>query len=717
MDAVSVTDPGHFCGHSAMRQRRRREAGRGSWIRVFIVTCLSLSVHAFASLPVLRTARQAHILPAAEASRGYPVHLSRAQVTYYDPIISCLFIMDSSDGIFIDLRGESPPKLQAGDIVSVNAVSGPGKVSSILVHARFHHLGHQALPDAPLVSFDRILSGAWDARWISLEGVVRSVRRPAEITAYANEPAFGSTNLIITLASGPDLIDVITAAPGAVDDRSLIDARVRLRAAVGSRFNQRLQLIGVHVYAPDLSGVRILEPPPADPLSLPIVKIAGVMRRSLFVPGHRVRVRGVVTSSFGTQFSLMDGEHGIFVYTDTPAPVKVGDLLDVAGFPSMGADTAVLQDAIYRKLGVAQPPSPIAVTAAEALAGDHDAEPVQVDGLLLYKSRTAVEKTLVLTENGNLFSTLLPAGSLDNFDNLRPGSLLRVTGICLIHVTPSKTPQALDILVQSPSGIIVLAQPSWWTSRNIFILLVVLLAAISVVVAWNLALRRLVRNQTRVIRAQLEDANTLRLQAEADHREKSDSLARVLLLQRDLLTAQENLQYQATHDMLTGLWNRAALLNLFGKEIDRAVRSLTSTGVLILDVDHFKHVNDSLGHLSGDEVLKEIANRILQATRTYDITGRYGGEEFLVVLPGCNREQTESSAERIRAAVASPPVQVGGSEISVTTSIGATVAPDCGRTESEILGLADLALYQAKSAGRNCVVFRGSSQERLAELV
>jgi hypothetical protein len=74
----------------------------------------------------------------------------------------------------------------------------------------------------------------WDARWISLEGVVRSVRRPAEITAYANEAAFGSTNLIITLASGPDLIDVITIAPGAVDDRSLIDARVRLHVAVAS---------------------------------------------------------------------------------------------------------------------------------------------------------------------------------------------------------------------------------------------------------------------------------------------------------------------------------------------------------------------------------------------------------------------------------------------------------------------------------------------------
>jgi hypothetical protein len=97
MDAVRVTDPEHFCGHLAMRQPRRREAGRGPWVRVFIVACLTLNVHAFASLPVLRTARQAHTLPAAEASRGYPVHLSRVQVTYYDPTISCLFVMDSTE--------------------------------------------------------------------------------------------------------------------------------------------------------------------------------------------------------------------------------------------------------------------------------------------------------------------------------------------------------------------------------------------------------------------------------------------------------------------------------------------------------------------------------------------------------------------------------------------------------------------------------------------
>ena len=267
---------------------RQRATNRGRWALLFLMVLFPWLARGAGSLPILHTVRQAHVLSASEAVRGYPVHLERAQVTYYDPTIFCLFIMDSTDGIFVDFRDQSVPQIRSGDIVTVDAVSGPGKVNAVLLHPRFHVLRHSPLPDAPQVSFDRILSGAWDSRWISLEGVVRSVRRPSEITAYAGEPGFGSSNIIVTLSSGPDLVDVITSATGAVDSGSLVDARVRLRVAVGSRFNQRLQLIGVHVYANNLSDIEILERPPANPFSLPVTETAGVMRRSLFAPGHRV---------------------------------------------------------------------------------------------------------------------------------------------------------------------------------------------------------------------------------------------------------------------------------------------------------------------------------------------------------------------------------------------------------------------------------------------
>jgi two-component system, cell cycle response regulator len=187
---------------------------------------------------------------------------------------------------------------------------------------------------------------------------------------------------------------------------------------------------------------------------------------------------------------------------------------------------------------------------------------------------------------------------------------------------------------------------------------------------------------------------------------------RILSLQRNLISAQEKLRFQATHDALTGLWNRGALLDLLHSEIERTLRTNASMGILMLDVDHFKPVNDNFGHLAGDAVLREVARRVQRATRPYDTTGRYGGEEFLVILPSCDCNQTMNSAERICASVAAAPFLVDGKEIRLTTSIGATVVPDYASSETEILSLADMGLYQAKSEGRNRAVLKtGFSDE------
>lgn len=177
---------------------------------------------------------------------------------------------------------------------------------------------------------------------------------------------------------------------------------------------------------------------------------------------------------------------------------------------------------------------------------------------------------------------------------------------------------------------------------------------------------------------------------------------RILLLQDGLIRAREELRFQATHDALTGIWNRRAALDLLQREIERASRTEGSTGLLMLDLDHFKKINDSYGHLAGDAVLREVTSRVLRVIRSYDFLGRYGGEEFLVVLPACDRAQAEQSAERIRLAVASSPVFAGTEEIQVTTSIGVT-SVSVNASDKEILAVADAALYQAKSSGRNRV--------------
>jgi len=178
---------------------------------------------------------------------------------------------------------------------------------------------------------------------------------------------------------------------------------------------------------------------------------------------------------------------------------------------------------------------------------------------------------------------------------------------------------------------------------------------------------------------------------------------RILSLQQQLLKAQEDLRFQATHDALTGLWSRGAVLDLLQRELRRGRRSGTGTGLLMIDLDHFKKINDSYGHLAGDVVLKEIAGRIGNAVRSYDFVGRYGGEEFIAILSDCSPEDLQLVAERARLAVSGTPVAAIPNGLSVTVSIGGVVAYD-GTAELEALSMADAVLYEAKRSGRNRVV-------------
>lgn len=180
---------------------------------------------------------------------------------------------------------------------------------------------------------------------------------------------------------------------------------------------------------------------------------------------------------------------------------------------------------------------------------------------------------------------------------------------------------------------------------------------------------------------------------------------RMLIIQRRLIRAQELLRFEASHDVLTGLSNRGAVLEQLEKELDRQGRTGQPVGVVMVDVDHFKKVNDAHGHGVGDQVLREIAQRMRNALRTYDSAGRYGGEEFLIMLPNCDAQNTVAGAERLRQSVGGRPIRTSGGEITVTVSMGLIAATRCTRDldSSTLLRLADEALYRAKRNGRNRV--------------
>ena len=179
-------------------------------------------------------------------------------------------------------------------------------------------------------------------------------------------------------------------------------------------------------------------------------------------------------------------------------------------------------------------------------------------------------------------------------------------------------------------------------------------------------------------------------------------------------TMQTELKSLARTDPLTGVNNRLALVEVAGRALDAAVGDGRPLGVLMLDVDHFKAVNDRFGHGGGDQVLLSLVERIQRVLGRGDVIGRIGGEEFVVLSPGHGLRHARALGERIRAEVESAPLTLGGHAFGMTVSVGVTEAAPAERDVTALLQRADAALYSAKHAGRNCVVAAGDD-ERAAQ--
>lgn len=180
---------------------------------------------------------------------------------------------------------------------------------------------------------------------------------------------------------------------------------------------------------------------------------------------------------------------------------------------------------------------------------------------------------------------------------------------------------------------------------------------------------------------------------------------RIIRTQRQLTSTNNELERLVDIDFLTGLYNRRFFNLQISKEDHRTDRYSRSYGIMILDIDHFKLINDTYGHLTGDEILKQFAHRIKENIRTSDIGCRYGGEEFAIIIPEVKPMQAYEMGEKIRHKIASIPFKGNGDDIEITTSIGIAIKSYENKVNAEeLINKADKALYQAKSTGRNRTV-------------
>jgi len=177
---------------------------------------------------------------------------------------------------------------------------------------------------------------------------------------------------------------------------------------------------------------------------------------------------------------------------------------------------------------------------------------------------------------------------------------------------------------------------------------------------------------------------------------------RIVRSHEELVEAREALRFAASHDPLLRLWNRTSIIELLGTELSRAKRLKTPLCVFFADMDSFKCVNDNYGHLVGDLVLCSAAEIMSSAVREYDHVGRYGGDEFLVVLPNCTAEAAREVADRVREYISNERIMIGTTQVRIAASIGVSEW-HAGDDLRDLLRRADVAMYRAKHNGRNRV--------------
>jgi diguanylate cyclase (GGDEF)-like protein len=615
------------------------------------------------SLPVLTTAKAVHSLTHSQAQLHYPVHLRAVCVVCFAGWHG-FWVNDGVTGVYVETKNHVPltNAIHPGIVLDIGGVTGPGEYKPVVDQAILHIVGERPLPPAWDVSLDRLSTGEYDGQWIAFEGTVRSVT-----------PRDGQLSMIVT--SGRWQINTVTVPAPPERYERLIGARVRISATGGALLNKRRQAVFLAVYAPSIDSIQVLSPAPADPFSLPLTSITRLVD---FAPGTHaddlIRIRGVVTGRWGRSVFIRDDAEGASVTTLEPTSLEPGDLVDAVGYRSLDASSTTLDDAIIKRLGTAPVPEPKLVTAQEASSGDFVDELVRISGRLIEIQHEGDRDTFLVAYGNSVFSAILPDEDKQGLTGLSNAREIQITGVCLIAENKSARdfwdPKAFHILLRSPADVVVISRASWWTTGHTLLLLAFLLAETLAVLVWVAALRRRVAQQTTLLRE-----------------------------------SEERFRHMALHDALTGLATRLLLQDRLDVALASARRHGTRLAVLMVDLDGFKGINDTHGHPAGDEVLRVTASRLQDAVRKEDTVSRFGGDEFVVLLPDLSDPPAaERTAARIVESLAFP-IRLADRQVPVSVSVGVcTLYGEEELDADDLIRCADTALYRAKANGRNCYV-------------
>jgi PAS domain S-box-containing protein len=494
------------------RPRLFRSAGgkAGGWwfglVAGFWLAGISLSPAQ--TVTEIRTVAEVRRLTAEQAARGIPVRL-QGVVTFYDGRLYSQFLQDDTAGIYLFASSNTPELfMSTGQRVEIEGVTSPGEYAPIVVPTRRTILGETNLPAARPVTFEQLASGQEDSQFVEVHGIVRS--------AFLDE---ATSYLQIEITTGGGRLTAYVTGLPAEQTRNLVDSAVKIRGVCSAQFNRQRQLFHIRILVPRPEDFVVEKAAPSDPFAVPNQKIGSLLR---FTPqgtyGHLVKVTGtVICQQFGSMLFIEDGNQGLLVETRQRLPLQLGDQVEVVGFPAQGEYTPILQDALYRKIGVGKPPVPVLVNLDQALKGTFDCRLVSIEATLLEHGQFTHEQSLVLNAGHFVFSANYDQPkSSEPLPPLENGSRVRVTGVCLVSPGGSWIAgeawraKSFHLLLRSPDDVVVLRRPPWWTLKKLLWTMGGLILVILGAFAWVGILRRRVHKQTGIIRQKLLLEETLK---------------------------------------------------------------------------------------------------------------------------------------------------------------------------------------------------------------
>ena len=404
---------------------------------------------------------------------------------------------------------------------------------------------------------------------------------------------------------------------------------------------------------------------------------------------HRVKIRGTVTYQvLGHRLYLQDGDDGMELQNSSTQTVAPGSLVEAEGFPMDGDDALILQNGTHKVLATHSPLLAKRIDEKDlqswlgSFRGEPHEELVNIDGTVIDSRIQESERIWVLRQDGKVFQAHLPlaAGSADR-KFTSPDAVVSFTGIARVHVTGGSEPVMFDLILRSPADLQMVMHVPFWRTRLAIVIILVLIIVTLIVGLLDIVQTRNVREQTRIIRE-----------------------------------SEQKFRDMAECDVLTGLPNRLTLQERIVECLADCDREATKAAVLTIDIDRFKQINDTFGHLVGDECLKAVAQRLKTKIRAVDTIARTGGEEFTVII---GRLSSLENAQKVCSTLLhlfKEPLILSERGLTLSVSIGAAMYPDDGTDSETLRKRSDQALYEAKRTGRNKVVFASQELSESSEM-